>query len=189
MALDSEAVPKSLISKISEIVGVQAKAPELISVVLNFKQPALLTEERIRTAIGLAWGRDVREDLNEHVVNGPPICFVKIYEMVLLLTNSDKPCCPAEYLEQALAQFPDERQKKVAREHNAFLTIDLLNPKNPREGTKLECYRRMAHLASQFVDDNCLGVYIPETGHMRPYNKDVIKALRSERPLREIEKW
>jgi hypothetical protein len=179
----------SLVGKISKIVGVRAKAPELISVVLNFKQPASLTEARIRTAIGLAWGRDVREDLNEHVVNRPPICFVKFDEMVLLLTNSDKPYCPAEYLEQALARFPDERQKKVARKYNAFLTIDLLNPKNPRAGMKCECYRRMAHLAAEFVDDNCLGVYIPETGHMRPYDEDVIKALRSEQPLREIEKW
>jgi hypothetical protein len=47
----------------------------------------------------------------------------------------------------------------------------------------------MARLASEFVDGNCLGIYIPETGHMRPYDEDVIKALRSDRPLREIEKW
>ena len=47
----------------------------------------------------------------------------------------------------------------------------------------------MARLASQFEDGNCLGIYIPETGHMRPYDEDVIKALRSDQPLREIEEW
>lgn len=177
----------SLISKITAIVGIRAKAPELISVVLNFKQPAPLTEERIHSAIARAWGRDVREDLNEQVVNRPPMYFVKFDGIVLLLTNAAKPYCPAEYLEQALAQFPEERQKIIAREHKAFLAIDLLSPKNPARGKKRECYRRMARLASEFVDANCLGIYIPETGHMRPYDEDVVKALRSDRM--EIEKW
>jgi len=179
----------SLIGKITAILGIPAKAPELISVVLNFRQPASLTDERIHTAIARAWGRDVRDDLNEHIVNRPPICFVKFDGVVLLLTNGAKPYCPPEYLEQALAQFPEERQKKVAREHQAFLTIDLLSPKNPTRATKRQCYRRMARLASEFVDENCLGIYIPETGHMRPYDEDVIKALRSDQPLREIEEW
>jgi len=114
---------------------------------------------------------------------------VKFDGIVLLLTNGAKPYCPPEYLEEALAQFPEERQKQVAREHQAFLTIDLLSPKNPARATKRDCYRRMACLASEFVDGNCLGIYIPETGHMRPYDEDVIKALRSDQPLREIEEW
>ncbi len=130
-ALDGEAICMSLIDKIRAVVGIRAKASELISVVLNFRQPTSLTDERIHTAIARAWGRDVREDLNEHVVNRPPICFVKFDGVVLLLTNGAKPYCPPEFLSQTLAQFPEERQKKVAREHQPFLTLDLLSPKNP----------------------------------------------------------
>jgi len=109
--------------------------------------------------------------------------------MVLHLTNASRPYCPPEYLEQALAQFRHERQKTVAREHRAFLTIDLLSPKNPSRAVKDKCYRRMASLAAELTDDNCMGVYIPESGHMRPYDCDVPRALKSDRPLREIEKW
>jgi hypothetical protein len=147
-----------------------------------------LPDEALHAAITRAWGRDVREDLKESIVNRPPICFVKFDGVVLMLTNAAKPYCPAEYLEQALAQFPDERQKRVAREHRAFLTIDLMSPKNPAKAMKNECYRRMARLASEFVGADCLGIYIPESGHMRPYDNHVMEALRSDRPLRELEK-
>ena len=58
-----------------------------------------------------------------------------------------------------------------------------MSPKNPGRKMKHECYRRMARLASEFVDANCLGIYIPESGHMRPHDEHVIDALRSNRPL------
>ena len=148
-----------------------------------------LRDEAVHAAIRCAWGRDVREDLNESVVNGPRVCFVKFDGIVLMLTNGARPYCPAEYLEQALAQFPHERQKEVARGHKAFLTIDLMSPKDPPKAMKNECYRRMARLASEFVDANCLGVYIPESGHLRPCDDHVLEALRRDSPLRELEKW
>jgi hypothetical protein len=148
-----------------------------------------LSDEALHTAVTRAWGRDVREDLNEHIVTRRRICFVKFDGIVLMLTIGARPYCPAEYLEQALAQFPDERQKRVAREHRAFLTIDLRSPKDPTKAMKNECYRRMARLASEFIDANCLGIYIPESGHMRPYDDRVMEALRSDRPLLELEKW
>jgi hypothetical protein len=145
-------------------------------------------DERIHSAIVRAWGRDVREDLNEHVVNKPPICFVKFEGVILMLSNVAKPYCPAEYLEQALAAFPEAEQKAVARDHKAFLTIDLLNPKDPGWAKKRDCYRRMSRLAAELLDDNCMGVYLPETGYMRPYDEEVARALRSDRPLKEIER-
>jgi len=179
----------NLLAKLKSVLGFPPAKPPLISVVLHFRQPMPLPDEALHAAVTRAWGRDVREDLNEHIVNRASICFVKFVGLVLMLTNAAKPYCPAEYLEQALAQFPDERQKRVAREHRAFLTIDLMSPKNPGKALKNECYRRMARLASELIDANCMGVYIPESGHMRPYDDHVIEALRSERPLRELEKW
>ena len=148
-----------------------------------------LPSDALHAAVAHAWGRDTREDLKESIVNRPPISFVKFEGIMLMLTNGTKPYCPDEYLEEAVAQFPDERQKRVAREHKAFLTIDLLGPKNPTKAIKNDCYHRMAHLASEFVDANCLGVYIPENGYMRPYDDQIIEALRSDCPLRELEKW
>jgi uncharacterized protein YegJ (DUF2314 family) len=130
----------------------------------------------------------VREDLKEFV-SKPPFCFVKFEGMLLLLSNARKPYCPPEMLEQAVAEFSEVRQREVVREHKGFLAIDLHAPKDPGKTGKLECYRRMCRLAAEFVDYNCMGVYLPEIGHMRPYDVDVISALRSEQPLDEIQEW
>lgn len=175
--------------KLKALLGFKPAEPPFISVVLQFHKPILLPDDVLHAAIVRAWGRDVRKDLNEHVVNKPPVCFVKFEEMLLLLSNVRKPYCPAEYLEEALKEFSELRQKKVVREHKAFLAIDLQDPKAPRKSTKNDCYRRMCRLAAEFVDDNCMGVYLPETGHLRPYDAKIKNALRSDRPLEEITEW
>ena len=177
----------SVFGKIKTLLGVKPKDPALISVVLHFRKPISLPDEAIHAAIRRAWGRDVNKDLNEHVVGKLPICFLKLEGVMLLLSNVQKPYCPPEMMEQALAEFSEVRQRKVVRDHKGFLAIDLYDPKDPRKTEKLECYRQMCRLAAEFVDYNCMGVYLPEIGHMRPYDVDLIPALRSEQPLKEIQ--
>ncbi len=179
----------NFLSKLKSALRLPPAEPPLISVVLQFRQPMLLPEEALHAAVTRAWGRDTREDLNEHIVNRPPICFVKFDGMMLALSNAKRPYCPPELLDEALSEFPEMRQKKVVKEHRAFLAIDLQYPKAPRKSEKNDCYRRMCRFAAEFVDANCMGVYLPETRHMRPYDEDVVKALRSERPLQELENW
>jgi uncharacterized protein YegJ (DUF2314 family) len=179
----------SLFSKIKSFVLPSANESVLISIVLYFRRPVSLSRNEIHSAIVRAWGRAVSEDLKENIALLGPICFVNFDGMSLHLTNAANPYCPAKFLQQALAEFPEMRQQKVVREHKAFLTIDLMRPKNPAKDVKEACYRRMARLAAEFADNNCLGVYVPETGHLRPYDDDVIKALRSDQPLKEIEDW
>jgi uncharacterized protein YegJ (DUF2314 family) len=176
-------------AKLRSVLGFTPAEPPLISVVLQFRNPISLADEVLHAAIVRAWGRDVRKDLNEHVVNKTSICVIKFEGMLLLLSNAQKPYCPAEYLEEALKEFRELRQKQVAREHKAFLAIDLQSPKAPRKPIKNDCYRRMCRLAAEFVDDDCMGVYFPETGHLRPYDAEIKDALRSDRPLEEITKW
>jgi uncharacterized protein YegJ (DUF2314 family) len=179
----------SFLSDIRRWLIRQPKEAPLISVVLHFQRAFPLAEDTLRTAIVRAWGRDVNKGLNESVALLGSICFVNFDGMSLHLTNAPRPYCPAEYLEQALKEFPEMRQQKVVRKHKAFLAIDLLKPKNPDRKSKEACYRRIARLAAEFVDGSCLGVYLPETGHLRPYDSDLIKALQSEQPWREIEHW
>jgi hypothetical protein len=179
----------TLVSKAISLLGFSpAKAP-LISVVLHFRRPRALSDQDVQAAVTRAWGRDVRKELNEHIVSRPPISFVKFDGIFLMLSNVSKPYCPAKYLEQALKEFPELRQKKVVKEHKAFLSIDLQNPKAPRRSVKDDCYRRMCRLAAEFVDESCLGVYFPETAHLRPNDREVKNALRSDRPLKEITNW
>jgi hypothetical protein len=91
----------TLLPKLRSLFGFSAAEPPLISVVLQFRRPMPLPDETLHAAIIRAWGRDLRKDLNEHIVNRAPICFVKFDGMTLLLSNVSKPYCPAEYLEEA----------------------------------------------------------------------------------------
>jgi uncharacterized protein YegJ (DUF2314 family) len=179
----------TLLSKFRSLLGFPPAERPLISVVLHFREPMPLTEGVLHAAVTRAWGRDVRKDRKEYISSLPPICFVKFDGMMLLLTNTKKPYCPAEHLEQALSEFSELRQKKIVTEHKAFLSIDLQDPKDLRKSVKDDCYRRMCRLAAEFLNDNCMGVYLPETGHLRPYDGEVKHALRSDRPLKEITKW
>jgi uncharacterized protein YegJ (DUF2314 family) len=178
----------TLLSKLKTVLGLTLADAPLISVVLHFRKALTLSDETLHQAVTRAWGRDVSKDLNEYIAT-KSLCFIKFEEIVLLLTNTRKPYCPQQYIEQALAEFPELRQKKIVKEHRAFLSIDLLTPKSPGRSAKNGCYRRMCRLAAEFVDDNCMGVYFPETGHLRPYDSEVKDALRSESPLREVTKW
>lgn len=180
----------SLFSRIKSLISPRPKKNELISVVLHFRRPLHLGNDSLQSAIIRAWGRDVSKDLKESLTVLGRICFISFDGMILHLTNTVNPYCPAEYIEQALMEFSEMRQKKVVQEHKAFLAIDLMRPKNPDKKSKEACYRRMARLAAEFiVDDNFLGVYLPETGHLRPFDNAVIKALRSEQPWKELEEW
>jgi hypothetical protein len=178
----------SLLGKIATLLGFRSRETDLVSIVLHFRQRASFSEELIRSAIVRAWEVSADGDLKESVVAKPPLCFVKFDGIVLLLTNAGRPYCPPQYLEGALAQFPEERQKRVARDHKAFMTIDLLTPKRPSRSEKRKCYRRIASLAAELLDDNCMGVYIPETGYMCPNDGQILNALRSNRPVVEIER-
>jgi hypothetical protein len=180
----------SVLRKLGEALGLRQHGRDLVSVVLYFRKGFVLTDDVLHAAVVRAWKRDVDETLKEYVMNMPPICFVKFDGMILLLTNVNKQYCNPENLEQAVAEFPELRQKKVVREHRAFLAIDLQLPKEGlTKSVKSKCYKRMCSLAAEFVDDNCLGVYLPEFRHLRPYDSEIISALRDHQPLKEIYKW
>ena len=178
----------SIATKIKSALGIAPSEPDLISIVLHFKRPAGLQDAAIHQAVERAWGIDLSNSVTAHIVNKPPICIVKFDQTVLILSSGSKPYCPEEYLQEALDQFPEEGQKAVARDHRAFLTIDLLNPKRPTRSQKESCYQQMARLAAELVDDNCMGVYVPEIGLMRPYDGQLTEDLRSDRPLRALRK-
>jgi hypothetical protein len=72
-----------------------------------------LPDEARHAAVTRSWGRDVRQDLQEHSVNRASICFVKFDGIVFVLTNAAKLYCPAEYFAQALTQSLTSGRKEL----------------------------------------------------------------------------
>jgi uncharacterized protein YegJ (DUF2314 family) len=166
------------------------KETPLVSVVLLLHEPLNLTEQRLHSAIRNAWGRDTREEDNEHVLHKPSVCIVKFEEMVLLINNVRQPYVTEEYRQnQASTEFKEKRQLRAVMEHRAFFTVDLMNPENPKRKVRRDCYKRMCTLAAEFVDNNCMAVSLPETGQFRPYDADLKNALKSDDPLAALARW
>ncbi|PYV68279.1 MAG: hypothetical protein DMG96_36850 [Acidobacteria bacterium] len=166
------------------------KETPLISVVLLLRERIHLADELLHSAIVKAWGRDVREEDKEYVVNKPPVCFVKFEDIVLLINNVGKPYVTEEYKQrQASEEFREKRQLNAVMEHRAFFTVDLMHPKDPGGSVKQNCYRRMCALAAEFVDANCMAASFPETGHFRPYDGELKNVLRSDHPLKAVTQW
>lgn len=180
----------SFVDRIRSWAGLDQRKDPLISVVLLLREPFSLTDERLRSAITKAWGRDTQSDKNEYVVNKPPICFVKFENMVLLLNNVGKPYVTQEYRQsQATKEFKEKRQLNAVMQHKAFFTVDLIDPKNPGRKLKQICYQHMCALAAAFVDDNCMAASFPETGQFRPFDSDLKNALKAEDPLKAAARW
>jgi uncharacterized protein YegJ (DUF2314 family) len=159
----------------------------LISVVLFLRRPIEVTEERIRRAAISAWGRDLHEKTNEYIINKPPVSFVRFGDVILMVNNVSRPYVSEEYRQnQASSEFKELRQLKVVMEHQAFLTVDLMHPKNPGSNVKHSAYQQMCSLAAEFLDDNCLGISFAETGYLRPYDRHVKDSMKGDDPLREM---
>ncbi len=148
-----------------------------------------LKEEHIEAAIVRAWGRALRKEDNEYVVNKPPVGFIRFEGLVLLINNISKPYVPQQYREKAVREFQELRQRKIVLEHDAWFSLDLMSPQNPKGESKADCYRRMCSLAAELLDENCMGVSFPETGHLRPFDAELKRALRSDDPLRQAMRW
>ena len=158
-----------------------------ISVVLFLRRPAALTEEMLREAAVRAWGREFRPEQNEYVVIQGPLGFITFEKRMIHTINSAQSY--VDNPEKEARPLKEMRQQKIMKEHKAWMSFDLLTPKNPAEPEKAECYRRICSLAAQFTDSLCIGVYFTEQGYLRPNDATLRECLTSEDPRKEIKNW
>lgn len=119
------------------------------------------------------------EDAARFVMGEPPSMMVKVDEHLLLVN-----CVPAPYIdrpEKAAEAVGELRLKKVIREHQAWMSVDLFGE---YEGEALaEGHRIIARLAAAFADDSCMALYQSRSGRLIPYAPELLEALRSPDPL------
>src|SRR5215472_10504319 len=93
------------------------KERPLISVVLLLRELFQLTDDRLHAAIVKAWGRDLRPEANEYMVNKPHVYFIRFNDVVLLINNIARSYVSEEYRQQkASREFKDLRHLKVVME-------------------------------------------------------------------------
>jgi uncharacterized protein YegJ (DUF2314 family) len=174
------------IEKIKRLLRFKPKKYELIAVVLLLKRRAELTDEMLHTAIVRAWGRDTDESQNEYVVNEKLLGVIRFESLMLLFNNVPRPYVDDK--DQMAESFREQRLRKITKEHTAWMSFDLMHPARPDSAQKAHCYRRMCRLAAEFIDENCLAIYLTETGTLRPHDGRLIGDLTSDQPLELIPK-
>lgn len=178
---------KRIQSLASSLLGKKHESP-LVSVVLLLRNPVPLSKTRIDSAVVEAWGRDPQTDKNEWVVYESRNGMIRFNDVILLTNNISTPYGSADFREKAIAEIKDLRQRKAVLEHRAWLSVDLMHPKDASPNAKQACYRQMCSLAASLMDDNCLAVSFPETGQFRVYDDYLNTALRSENPLEAVKR-
>jgi len=86
---------------------------------------------------------------------------------------------------QAAAEgIQDTRIRSLFRQHQAWFSFDAMGVDGTTsEEEVLDWYRRLGKLFAEFLDENCLLVFLPDTESGYPINEDTEMALRSQDPV------
>jgi len=169
-----------------------AEEQPLRAVVLLLRGPATVTEGRLRTAIFRAWNWHIGTTDAELATQGLLVCaaptsVIKLDNHLFIVNNFERRY--GDDPDRFAAQIPDLRQRQVVKDSRAWLSVDVIRPEQPSPAEKIEVYRKICRLAAELLDNNCLGVYLPETGVLRAHDEALLAAMRSEHPLHAVGKY
>ncbi|MBI3840288.1 MAG: DUF2314 domain-containing protein [Planctomycetia bacterium] len=100
-------------------------------------------------------------------------------------------CMPNPYVEDpeaASESIIDLRIRRLFREHQAWYSCDALGVDGATTAGEIsDCYRRLAKLFAEFLDENCLLIYVPDTSRAYSINDETERALQSDDPLAALQ--
>jgi hypothetical protein len=135
-----------------------------ISMVLLLRTTHLFRKDELISAAERAWHRSFSGgDGSMHfVTQSGHVTIVKVGAFILNIANSSGP-----YLdnpENTAKSLPQESQRKAWSQHRAWTAIDCWNLDADVE--LQHCV--LAKLAAELLDDNCVGIYIPDQSSFVP---------------------
>ncbi len=119
-------------------------------------------------------------DSSANFVAGEEPSFVLKYRDWYFLINSfarpymDDPEAAAESVSEL-------RLRKAVREHNAWISVDLLGTVDRVE--RPDVYRVIGRLTAALSDDDCLAIFAPATGQLNLYDDDSSRLLCGRNPF------
>jgi uncharacterized protein YegJ (DUF2314 family) len=162
----------------------------LISFVALVREPMTFDPAVLARLAGRAWNADLGDGTSEGA-DGFVACSGQVnmirHDGRFFLINS----FPRPYVDDAQAwakRIADLRISSGVREHQAWFSFDALGVDGTTsEGEVLAWYQRLGKLLAEFLDENCLLIFVPDPGRAYPINKDTMTALRSDDPLKTLQ--
>ena len=158
----------------------------LISFVALTRTPVRFDPAVLARVAGKVWDADLGDGSSEGedgFVVGVEIMNTIMYDSRMFLIN----CFPKAYVEdvEAVAEtIPDTRIRELLRQHEAWWSCDAMgvDGNTPAEEV-IDWYQRLGKLFAELLDDNCLLIFLPDSGLAFPINADTEAALRSDDPI------
>ncbi len=162
------------------------RRPRMISLVALLREPVSFDPAVLARVAGNCWNADLGDGDSEGAdgfVASVEIMSTIVHDDRMFLINS----FPTPYIEnrdEAAEGIPDLRIRTLFCEHQAWFSCDVMgiDGTTPQEEV-LECYRRLGKLFSELLDENCLLIYLPDSGQAYPITEETEAALKSEDPV------
>jgi len=163
----------------------QKPTESLKSLVLLLRSPRNLTVGQLRQAIAYSLGVICEEDnkkATNFITDTPPAFLVHAEGYTFLVNN-----CDSLYMDQSQntsKNVPNVRLQQVIRDHRAWISVDLLEAP---DGTSADAiYRRIGRLIAVLADNDCIGIYCPETSQLNVWHPALIEHLQGTNPLQAV---
>lgn len=162
------------------------KRSRLISFVALLREPATRDPAILARIAGKVWNADLGDGSSEgpdgFVVGVGVLNTIKHEDRFFLINSFPTPYI--EDVEKVAEGIGDLRVRALFLEHRAWFSCDALgiDGTTPEEQV-LDAYRRLGRLFGELLDENCLLIYLPDSGLAYPINEDTEAALRSEDPV------
>jgi uncharacterized protein YegJ (DUF2314 family) len=162
----------------------------LISFVALVREPVRFDPAVLARLAGKTWNADLGDGTSEGAdgfVAGVDVMNTIVHDGRMFLINSfPKPY--TEDTEKAASGIPDLRTRTLFREHQAWFSCDALGVDGTTSEEEVRVwYQRLGKLFAELLDENCLLIYMPDTGLAYPINEDTETALRSDDPARALQ--
>jgi uncharacterized protein YegJ (DUF2314 family) len=162
----------------------------LISFVALLREPFSFDPAVLASIAGKTWKADLGDGTSEGAdgfVAGAGVVSTIVHDGRMFLINSF-PTPYTEDVDKTAESIPDLRMRSLFQEHRAWFSCDALGVDGTTpEPEVLEYYRRMGRLFAELLDENCLLIFLPDTGHAFPINDDTEMALRSKDPIKALQ--
>lgn len=171
----------------------QRQQTRLVSFVALLREPRPVDPAVLARLAGKAWNadlgdgaRDGAEGADGFVAGVDVISTIMYRGRMFLINNFDRPY--VDDRDQAAEAIGDLRIRQLFLEHEAWFSCDAMGVvgTTPEDAVR-DWYQLLGKLFAELLDDNCLLIFLPDSGQAFPVNEDTETALRSPHPVQALQ--
>lgn len=162
----------------------------LISFVALLREPATIEPAVLARIAGKAWNADLgngeSEGADGFVAGVNEMSTIMHDQRMYLVIGMARPY--VDNPEVVAEGIPDLRIRSLFNEHTAWFSCDAMGVDGATSDAEVRIlYQRLGRLIAELLDENCLLIFLPDTGLAFPINEDTETALRSDDPVGSLQ--